>query len=497
MSVDSNEALLEASRVINSSLDLHETLSAIAEQAARVLGAEASSVLLLDEQRNKLVFKAAFGQKADELINQAFDAKLGIAGKVVRERKSTIVNDVRGDTHFLDDFDNKLSFQTRSLICCPMIFQNKVIGVIEVLNSVKKEGFDDRDAKLIEVFANLAAIGTVNALRYEGLKKQNEGLRIASDKEEAIIGAESSLSDVMTLVNKVAPTNATVLILGETGTGKELIARVIHKRSPRSNFPFVAINCAALPEGLLESELFGHEKGAFTGAVGQKPGRFELADGGTIFLDEVGELSLPIQVKLLRVLQEKEFVRVGGTKTISTDVRIIAATNRDLKQAIASGTFREDLYYRLNVFPIFLPPLRERREDISALVNYYVAKIASDLKMEVPRVSSEAMNRLINYDWPGNIRELQNVLERAVLLSGGLEITVAELPKELSGEGELRDVSISVDKKLTLPEQEKLLILRALEDNDWNQTRAAKQLGVSRDHLRYRIKKFNLKKPNR
>ena len=497
MSVDSNEALLEASRVINSSLDLHETLSAIAEQAARVLGAEASSVLLLDEQRNKLVFKAAFGQKADELINQAFDAKLGIAGKVVRERKSTIVNDVRGDTHFLDDFDNKLSFQTRSLICCPMIFQNKVIGVIEVLNSVKKEGFDDRDAKLIEVFANLAAIGTVNALRYEGLKKQNEGLRIASDKEEAIIGAESSLSDVMTLVNKVAPTNATVLILGETGTGKELIARVIHKRSPRSNFPFVAINCAALPEGLLESELFGHEKGAFTGAVGQKPGRFELADGGTIFLDEVGELSLPIQVKLLRVLQEKEFVRVGGTKTISTDVRIIAATNRDLKQAIASGTFREDLYYRLNVFPIFLPPLRERREDISALVNYYVAKIASDLKMEVPRVSSEAMNRLINYDWPGNIRELQNVLERAVLLSGGLEITVAELPKELSGGEELRDVSISVDKKLTLPEQEKLLILRALEDNDWNQTRAAKQLGVSRDHLRYRIKKFNLKKPNR
>ncbi len=493
--INSNEALLEASRVINSSLDLHVTLQAIAEQAARVLLAEASSVLLLDEHTKKLVFKAAFGQKADELINQAFDSDLGIAGRVVKERKSAIVNNVRENNHFLKDFDNKLDFRTRNLICCPMIFQDKVIGVIEVLNSSKLNGFDEEDAKLIEVFANLAAIGAVNALRYEGLRKQNEGLRIASETEDDIIGANNSLSDVLKLVNKVAHTNATVLILGETGTGKELIARTIHKRSPRASFPFVAINCAALPESLLESELFGHEKGAFTGAINQKPGRFELADGGTIFLDEVGELSPAIQVKLLRVLQEKEFVRVGGTKTISTDVRIIAATNRDLKQAISEGKFREDLYYRLNVFPIFLPPLRQRRADISDLVLYYVEKISADLKVPVPKVSSEAMGMLMSYEWPGNIRELQNVLERAVLLSGGAEITATELPKEISGKQELNSAYISADTKLTLPEQEKLLILKALEENSWNQTQAAKQLGVSRDHLRYRIKKFNIKKP--
>ncbi len=493
--VSSNEALLEASRVINSSLDLRVTLQSIAEQSARVLGAEASSVLLLDERTNKLVFKAAFGQKADELINQVFDANLGIAGRVVKERKSSIVNDVHQNSHFLADFDDRLDFKTRNIICSPMIFQDKVIGVIEVLNSPKEQGFDREDVQLIEVFANLAAIGTVNALRFEGLKRQNEGLKLASRAEEEIIGADTSLADILMLVNKVAHTNATVLLLGETGTGKELIARTIHNRSPRADFPFVAINCAALPENLLESELFGHEKGSFTGAVSQKLGRFELADGGTIFLDEVGELSPAIQVKLLRVLQEKEFVRVGGTKTISTDVRIIAATNRDLKQAITDGTFREDLYYRLNVFPICLPPLRERRGDIPAMVNYYIGRISADLKVPAPEVTPEVLDMLINYDWPGNIRELQNIIERAVLLAGGAKITPAELPKEISGNQKLNIAVVSSDTNLTLPEQEKMIILRALEQTGWNQTRAAKQLGVSRDHLRYRIKKFKLKKP--
>ena len=244
---------------------------------------------------------------------------------------------------------------------------------------------------------------------------------------------------------------------------------------------------------MLESELFGHEKGSFTGAIEKKLGRFELAEGGTIFLDEVGELSASIQVKLLRVLQEKEFIRVGGSKTILTNVRIIAATNRDLKQAMNEKKFREDLYYRLNVFPIFLPPLRERRDNIPELVNYYINRIAVDLKIVIPSISREPMNALVNYSWPGNIRELQNVIERAVLLSGGGEITNYELPKEVTGAGNTEGTP-QISQNTTLPEQEKLLILQALQKNNWNQTKAASELGISRDNIRYRIKKFGLKK---
>ncbi len=490
---DANSELLEASRVINSSLDLHETLNSVACQAAKVMNAEGASVLLLEDKSNKLIFKAAHGQKADELIDQIFDADLGIAGKVLRTRKPELVNDVSQNNHFLDKFDTNLKFTTRNLICAPMIYQAKPVGVLEVLNSANKNGFSEADLELLEIFANLASIGTVNAQRYEGLKRQNQGLLIDKKTSTKIIGAEGPLSDVLSLVNKVAHTNATVLLLGETGTGKELIARMIHEQSPRSQFPFVAINCAALPENLLESELFGHEKGSFTGAIEKKLGRFELAEGGTIFLDEVGELSASIQVKLLRVLQEKEFIRVGGSKTILTNVRIIAATNRDLKQAMNEKKFREDLYYRLNVFPIFLPPLRERRDNIPELVNYYINRIAVDLKIVIPSISREPMNALVNYSWPGNIRELQNVIERAVLLSGGGEITNDELPKEVTGAGNTEGTP-QISQNTTLPEQEKLLILQALQKNNWNQTKAASELGISRDNIRYRIKKFGLKK---
>ncbi len=493
LDIDTNGALLEASRAINSSLDLRTTLQTVAEQAAAVMQAEAASVLVLDHRTNKLVFKAVFGQKEEELIDQQFDGNLGIAGKVAASRQPCIVGDMASDRNFFGGFDDKLQFKTRNMICAPMIHQNKVVGVIEVLNCRNKTGFGPRDMDMAQIFANLAALGMVNAQRFEGLKRQNEGLKISeSEMCKCIIGAETSLKNVMALVNKVAYTNATVLLLGETGTGKELIARTIHQQSPRMEHPFIAINCAAIPEGLLESELFGHEKGAFTGAVGQKPGRFELADGGTIFLDEVGELSPAIQVKLLRVLQEKEFTRVGGTRTMSTDVRIIAATHRDLKQMMHDGRFREDLYYRLNVFPINLPPLRERREDIPELVRYSIGRVAADLKVSATDVTAETMQLLVSYPWPGNIRELQNVMERAVLLSCGKAITPEELPREITGQAEVRPMP-QTTAGLSLPEQEKLLCLQALERNKWNQSKAARELGISRDHLRYRIKKFGLK----
>ena len=308
-----------------------------------------------------------------------------------------------------------------------------------------------------------------------------------------MIGGSPALRAVLELCTRVSASNATVLVLGETGTGKELLSRHLHTNSPRRDKPFIAINCAALPETLLESELFGHEKGAFTGAVNTKLGRFELAHGGTLFLDEIGEISHSTQIKLLRVLQEREFVRVGGTRTVACDVRIVAATNRDLPAAIRAGTFREDLFYRLNVFPIQMPPLRQRREDIRSLVEHFVATASRELNVPAPRVSDEALAMLTAYAWPGNIRELQNIVERAVLLSDGRTIEAGQLPREISGGEQAAQTVAEMDSSLW--GYEKAMIVRALQESAWNQTKAAKALGISRDNLRYRLKKYEIEKP--
>jgi Nif-specific regulatory protein len=488
-------ALLEASKAITGTLDLRPALQAIADQAAVVMRSEGSSVLLLDRRKKRFTFEAASGCKAENLIGEEFDASLGIAGSVVRSGRSVLVNDVRAEKSFFEGIDSKIDFTTRNLICAPMVYRDELIGVIEVLNRVNGEAFDPADLNVLDVFANLAAIGAVNARRYEELKRANQSLHDSVLAHENIVGSSGSLRHVMGLVGKVAPTNATALLLGETGTGKELVAKTIHQLSLRNGRPFVAINCAALPETLLESELFGHEKGAFTGAVAQKLGRFELADGGTIFLDEVGELSGSIQVKLLRFLQEKEFVRVGGTRTIATDIRIIAATNCDLKQAMHDGKFREDLYYRLNVFPIVLPPLRDRREDIPELLDHYIDKTSRELNVVRPELSDEAREQLIGYDWPGNIRELQNVVERAVLLASGETISPEHLPREIVDDGPGGEGTSSAHTGLTLFEQETRLIRQALEKHNWNKSHAAEALGITRDLLRYRIKKYDIRQP--
>jgi transcriptional regulator with GAF, ATPase, and Fis domain len=289
----------------------------------------------------------------------------------------------------------------------------------------------------------------------------------------------------------VACSNATVLLLGETGTGKEVTARYIHNRSPRSERAFIGLNCAALTETLLESELFGHEKGAFTGATAQKIGRFELADGGTLFLDEIGDISASTQVKLLRVLEEREFVRVGGVKTVACDVRIIAATNRNLKEAVASGSFREDLFYRLNVFPVEVPPLRQRREDIPPLAEYFTRLASIDVGRPT-RLSDEAIAILTSHAWPGNIRELRNVIERAVLLCEGEEILPMHLPQEIAGAAA---EAMDAQGDSSLWGYERAMIVKALTENDWNQSKAARSLGISRDNLRYRVKKYKIERP--
>jgi Nif-specific regulatory protein len=485
-------ALLTASADISRSLDLPETLHAIARTAADVLQAEASSVLTLDSSRTRLTFQAAYGGTSGDLVGQEMDAELGIAGKVMRSAQPVLVPDVQTDPHFFQGFDQKSSFVTRQMIAAPMFLREEIIGVVEVINRQGGGTFVQRDVDLLQLFANLAALSVANAQQHAVVKRENLGLKAASEDGQQIIGASSAWEQVLKLIQRVAGTNASVLLLGETGTGKEVCAREVHRRSPRADRAFVPINCAALPETLLESELFGHEAGAFTGATSQKLGRFELADGGTLFLDEIGDISPSTQTKLLRVLQEREFVRVGGTKTLTCDVRIVAATNKNLEAAMEAGEFREDLYYRLNVFPIRLPPLRERKEDIPLLLDHFVKRSAVELGVREVGISDAAMAGLCAHEWPGNIRELRNVIERAVLLCDSDEITVAHLPRELSVEDAAPHASSA---EASVGHYEKTLIIKALREHDWNQTRAAEALGLSRDNLRYRLKKYDIKKP--
>jgi DNA-binding NtrC family response regulator len=312
---------------------------------------------------------------------------------------------------------------------------------------------------------------------------------------EGIIGESGRMQEVLALVKQVAPSDATVLIRGESGTGKELIARAIHFNSPRAAGPLVTLNCAALPEQLLESELFGHEKGAFTGATAQRKGRFELADGGSIFLDEIGDLSLPLQVKLLRVLQERQFERLGGTRTLTVDVRILAATHRDLEQAMQDGAFREDLYYRLNVVSVQIPPLRERREDIPVFLDHFLQKFGDKNRRTVTGLTAAARDALLKYDYPGNVRELENIVERAVLLCRGQVVDVGDLPAAVRP-GER---SPQVPEPRRLPEVlaaiERQAIRAALERHGWVQTQAAEDLGISERVLRYKMRKYGLEAP--
>jgi Nif-specific regulatory protein len=490
------EALLEASTVINGTLDLNGVLQAIAQKACDVLHAEASSVILLDKTRSKLVFRAAVGEAAKLLIGEEFDAGLGIAGKVITSGEPIRVAHASEHPEFFGGIDEKSSFVTRGMVVSPLRTRGHVLGVVEVINKRGDAQFDEHDVDILQVFANLAAIGCANAQVHEDLKRENQGFREGAAQDDPIIGNSAALREVLQLCDRVAATNATVLLLGETGTGKELSARRVHATSPRRGKPFIAINCAALPETLLESELFGHEAGAFTGAVVRKLGRFELADAGTLFLDEIGDISPSTQIKLLRVLQEREFVRVGGVKTIACDVRIVAATNKNLKKAIESGEFREDLYYRLNVFPVHLPPLRDRREDIPLLVEHYVDRNAREFGWPRPQVTSESMELLCAYRWPGNIREMRNVMERAVLLCDTGKITPENLPKEIAGKPMGGEAEAEVgETSSALEGYEKAMIVRALEEAEWNQTKAAAALGISRDNLRYRLKKYQIRRP--
>lgn len=368
-------------------------------------------------------------------------------------------------------------------------------GTIETAVEAMKKGAKDYILKPLHLDEIVGKVETISQLKT--LIKENRYLKDKLSKKfnfENIIGKNKKMQELFELIRDIAKTNSTVLIRGESGTGKELIANAIHFNSDRIEKPFVKVNCAVLAENLLESELFGHVKGAFTGAIKDKVGRFELAHGGTIFLDEIGDISPNMQLKLLRVLQEGEFERVGGNETKKVDVRILAATNRNLEEAMKSGNFRQDLYYRLNVIPLDVPPLKERKDDIPLLVAYFLEKFSSDFKKRIEAVDDDAMQYLQSYDWPGNIRELENLMERAIVLNKNGILTVKDFPISVSNAESEEEINIQVDNDLTevVDNFEKKIILKALRENNFNKLRTAEKLGIHRSTFMSKLKKYEI-----
>jgi Nif-specific regulatory protein len=500
-------ALHEISQSLCSIRDLDRLLEVAVERLSALLEAEGASIILADAEGEKLYFKAAYHLDRGvihRLHGLRFPADKGIAGWVFRGGEPAVVADVERDPRFYPGVDLQTEARTRSLLCVPLRTKDRNLGVLEAVNKCHGP-FAPADRHLLEAFAGPLAIAIENARLIQDLHAARERLREENlylretarqaPPAESLVGESASMQAVYRLVERVLDTTTTVLITGESGTGKELLARLIHFKGPRAGGPFIVVNCSAIPETLLEAELFGYERGAFTGALRRKPGRFELAHGGTLFLDEIGDMPLSLQAKLLRVLQAQTFERLGGTTPVTTDARIIAATNRDLQQLVAEGAFRRDLFYRLNVFPINLPPLRERREDILPIARHLLREHSRRLRKPVVELSKRAEELLVAYDWPGNVRELENVIERAVILSAGPVITEESLPLALRGsEGValLRPPVKLPPQGLALADLERQLILQALERTGYNKSWACRLLGLSRTQLWTRIRRYGI-----
>ena len=424
-------ALLSMSRLLTSSIDLPSLLKLIVSSVTELLECEASSLFLIDRTGEQLVLRVATGPVQGEIKELRLNVGEGIAGWVAEHRKGLIVNDPKQDPRFLSAVDKATGFQTRSILAVPLMDHDQILGVLEILNTAKAKQFDRSDLDLLMAFGSYAAVALRNAELLATMRDESQMLKgSVEERYKTLIVESSRMHTVVETLRKAALSNSTVLLLGESGVGKEILARSIHTWSPRASKPFVAVNCVALSDQLLESELFGHEKGSFTGAHQQKKGLLEVAQGGTIFLDEIGDMKPSLQARLLRVLQDREFDRVGGTQPIKVDVRVIAATNQDLKASIKDGRFRKDLFFRLNVVSVTIPPLRERREDIPALTKFFVGRYAKDMKRPRLEIHPKAIEALRQYDWPGNVRELANVIERAVVLASGDEISVDDLTLE-------------------------------------------------------------------
>lgn len=481
-------ALLRISTLLSTIRDSTQLQRSLLETVLDTIPAERGAILLVRESSEEVI--SSYGTDRNSQSQQPVRISRSVVEKVLREGESLLCLETKGD-QLLRDAESLLAARVCSLLCVPLAIRERVAGLIYLDTTNPAITLDEGHLQLLTAVGSMAAVALENVQHLQWLEGENQRLHGEINLEHNMIGESPRMREVFRFIEKIAPTDATVLIRGESGTGKELVAHAIHTNSDRSAKPFVAINCAVLSETLLESELFGYEKGAFTGAVAQKRGRLEVADGGTLFLDEVGELTPTTQAKLLRVLQERQFERLGGTRTISVDVRIIAATNRNLEEAIKAGTFRQDLYYRLNVISLTLPPLRERREDIPLLAYYFVAKYSKKCKRFVSGISPETRNCLLAYDWPGNVRELENAIERAVVLGNSEVIVPDDLPESLLATVPAPQNSSNFHEAVN--EAKKKLILQAIEQANGNYTAAAKLLGIHSTNLHRLIRTLGLR----
>jgi len=491
--------LVEISQALSGALNLKPGLHKVLEILERHHGMSRSAVTLLQEDSGELCIEAANGLSANGK-RVSYHVGEGITGRVVESGKPVVVPQISREPLFLHRAADRkdLGKQELTFICVPVLLNRKAVGALGVDLAFKKERNYERTVKFLRVVASMIsqALKVHRLVESERQRLVDENTQLRQELKERydfsnIIGNSGPMKQVYEQVAQVAHTNTTVLIRGESGTGKELIAHAIHYNSLRAKKPFIKVSCAALPETLIESELFGYEKGAFTGAQVRKKGRFEMAEGGTLFLDEIGDLNLSTQVKLLRVLQEREFERLGGTETIKANVRLIAATNKDLEKAIGEGTFREDLYYRLNVFAIFVPPLRERKPDVLLLADYFLEKYAMEHGKNIKRISTPAIDMLMSYHWPGNVRELENTLERGVLVCDGNVVHGHHLPPTLQT-AEASGTVMSASLTEAVQAYEKDLIQDALKTTRGNCAKAARMLSTTERIISYKVKKYGI-----
>lgn len=492
--------LFDISQALDQSLDIREVLAPTLQALADHMGMSRGTLTLLNRKTGEIAIEVAHGLSPSQKRRGKYRLGEGITGKVVQTGKPAVIPRISDNPLFLDRTRARRSLKKSdiSFLCVPIKIGKEVIGALSVDRLFDKSVSFEEDIRLLSTIASMVAqaVRLRQTAQEERQRLVEENLRLREELKDRfhpnnIIGNSREMQAVFDLISQVSKVDTTVLIRGESGTGKELVANAIHYHSHRSNGPFIKVNCSALPETVIESELFGHEKGAFTGATTQRKGRFELASGGTIFLDEIGDLSAVTQIRLLRVLQEKRFERVGGSQTIHANVRIIAATNRDLEHLIETGKFREDLYYRLNVFPIHLPPLRKRKTDILLLADHFVEKYNRLHHKTIRRISTPAIDMLMSYHWPGNVRELENSIERAVLLSRDDVIHGHHLPPTLqTAEASGTHPQNTLEEAIANLEEE--FILDALKDSRGNMSKAARQLGVTERVMGLRVKKYKI-----
>jgi Nif-specific regulatory protein len=494
------QTLLDVSQTLGSTLNLKTSLARVLEILEEHHGTVSGAITVLDEETGELIIEAATGITWQVSRRAKYRLGEGITGRVVESGKPVVVPRVSREPLFLNRTGvwKESGKEELSFVCVPVTLDAKTAGTLGVIFRFNKDRSYERDAKFLGIVASMIghALRVNKLVETERQRLLSENSQLRQELRERydfsnIIGNSRQMRQIYEQVAKVAGSPTTVLIRGESGTGKEMIAHAIHYNSPRADKPFIKVSCGALPESLIESELFGYEPGAFTDARSQKKGRFELAHGGTLFLDEVGELSQSTQVKLLRVLQEREFERLGGVQPIKVNVRLITATNKDLEQAMQQGTFREDLYYRLNVFSIFIPPLRERKPDILLLADHFVEKYSTASGKSVKRISTPAIDMLMSYHWPGNVRELENCIERAVLVCSGGVIHAHDLPPTLQT-AEVSGTLPRLSLEAAVGNYEKDLILDSLKTARGNRAQAARLLDTTERIIGYKIKKHGI-----